>query len=344
MASTAEIPFPQLLDALLDADKPYPPRLLYRLSDLEPDEIAILDATWQKIPDWRRRALMEDIEELGEGDTLLSFEAMGRFALKDSDAYVRKLAIETLWDFEKADLAPIFIKLAETDSDAQVRATAAGALGRYVYAGELDRLSKRFLHKVEDCLIRIIQGKDDEKVRRSALEAIGYSSLPEASTLIETSFASDDRAWKASAVCAMGNSADERWTPQVLSMLNNKQPALRSEAARAAGELEIHQAVPGLIELLDDPDDETRLASIWALSQIGGTGVREKLEKLYAHTDNELDLQALEEALDNLSFTEGLGYMPLIDIPDEEEDEAEEDDLFFDEEDEYFLDYEDDLD
>jgi len=51
-------------------------------------------------------------------------------------------------------------------------------------------------------------------------------------------------------------------------MLDSPLPSLRAEAARAAGELEIGAAASRLLELLDDPDEATRLASIWSLSQL----------------------------------------------------------------------------
>ena len=86
MSNPVEIPFQQLLDALLDVDTPLPPRYLYRLSDLDKVELALLKDTWPSIPAWRRQALMEDVETLGESDTLLSFFDLAQFALKDDEA------------------------------------------------------------------------------------------------------------------------------------------------------------------------------------------------------------------------------------------------------------------
>ena len=61
-------------------------------------------------------------------------------------------------------------------------------------------------------------------------------------------------------------------------------------------------------------DDETRLASIWSLSQIGGEGVQLALEKLYRQSDSEEDLAFLDEALDNLEYTEEVRLMPILDF------------------------------
>ena len=321
MPTPAEIPFQQLLEALLDIDKPLDPRYLYRLSDLDTEELASLEATWLKLPTWRRKALMEDVQQLGERNTLLSYEALGRFALKDSDAQVRTSAVRTLWEFEVSTLIPVFLDLMETDPDSEVRVAAASGLGHFIYMGEVGEFSPKILRQIEDRLLRAVNSKDEPGIRRAALESLGYSSRKEVPSLIETAYYSNIPEWIASALFAMGRSANKRWSPIVIAMLANVQPGVRSEAARAAGALELHQAVPRLLELLDDPDEDTCNASIWSLSQLGGDGVREALEKVAEEIDDEVGLAFLEEALDNLSFTEDMQLMPLIDLYEEEEED-----------------------
>lgn len=323
MQLPTEIPFQKLLDALLDTETPLNPRYLYRLSDLEAPELEQLRSAWPKIPTWRRQALLEDIEELNESDMLLSFDSLGRFALEDEDPRVRLLAVQILWESEETSLIPIFLRMMASDSDSQVRAASATALGRFVYAGELEEIPQRTLKKIEDALLGAVIGNDAVEVRRSALESLGYSSREEVPPLLEQAFASDDKFWKASALFAMGRSANPRWAPTILEMLHSNLPLLRSEAARAAGELEIAEAVEPLLELLDDPDDNTRQASIWSLSQIGGEGVRETLQNLYDQAEDEQELELLESALDNLTFNEGLQLIPMFDFPAPEDEEEE---------------------
>jgi HEAT repeat protein len=323
MQAPAEIPFQKLLDALLDVQTPLNPRFLYRLSDLESPELEQLQIAWPNIPAWRRQALLEDIAELNESDMLLSFESLGRFALEDDDTQVRLLAVHILWESEDKNLVPVFIRLLIADKESEVRAASASALGRFVYAGELEEIPQTLLKKIEDALLETVNGTDVSEVRRSALESLGYSSRDEITSLVEKAFASDDKHWKASALFAMGRSANQHWAPTVLSMLNSNLPLLRCEAARAAGELEISEAVPHLVDLLDDPDDNTRQASIWSLSQIGGEGVRDMLQTLYDETDSEQEVELLESALDNLTFNEGLQLIPMFDFPDGEDDDED---------------------
>jgi HEAT repeat protein len=321
MNAPEEIEFIEVLKALLDLDNPLPARFLHRLSDLDSFEFDSLKETWLKIPLWRRRALMEDIEELCKDDYLVSYESLGVFAAEDADPLVRLHAVRTLWEFENKSLIPTFVRLLRNDPDVEVRAASASALGHYVYLGELDELPARILNEIEILLLDITQGNEEIAIRRAALEALGFSSREEVPALIEAAFNSGDVGWRTSALFAMGRSRNEIWKNQVLSMLNNNQPDLRMEAARAAGELEITDAVPILLELLDDPSDSIRDASIWSLSQIGGEGVRDRLETLFDEAEDDREIDYLESALDNLVFTEGMQLMPLFDLSEQEDAE-----------------------
>ncbi len=321
MSAPDDIEFVEVLRALLDLDNPFPARFLPRLSDLENPELEFLKETWSKIPLWRKRALMEDIEELCKDDYLVSYESLGVFAAEDEDALVRLHAVRTLWEFENKNLVPTFVRLLRNDPDVDVRAASASALGQYLYLGELDELPVKILKEIEVLLLDISQGNEEEAVRRAALESLGFSSREEVPALIEAAFNSGEVGWRTSALFAMGRSRNELWNNLVLSMLNNNQPDLRLEAARAAGELEITQAVPILLELLDDPSDLIRDASIWSLSQIGGEGVRDRLGKLFDEAEDDREIDYLESALDNLVFTEGMQLMPLFDLS--EFDDAE---------------------
>jgi len=314
----SEIPFENLLDSLLDKKTRLPPRYLYRLSDLDPTEIETLEKKWEDIPLWRRQALMEDLEELGRADTLLSFEAVARKAIDDNDPKVRSVAIRILNEYEPKDLVPKYITILMKDNNADVRAEAALALGHFVYLGELEELPKGTQQEIETFLLKTIDDDQAKIVRRRALEAVSFSSREDVPALIQKAYDSGDNEWMVSAIFGMGRSADRRWNDDVMLMLEHKKPAIRAEAARAAGELEIKQAVLELIELLDDIDDDVRSASIWSLSQIGGEGVRHSLERLLEQVEEYDEINLLEAALDNLAFTEDLELYTLFDFPGEE--------------------------
>ena len=122
----------------------------------------------------------------------------------------------------------------------------------------------------------------------------------------------------ASALIAMGRSMDQRWQQIVLQMLDSKIPLLRAEAARAAGEIQIEESLPILVELCSDSDQGVRFAAIWSLSEIGGDQARHTLEQLFRETDDDREADFIESALDNAAFTDGMQPFSLFDFPEED--------------------------
>ncbi|OGN93747.1 MAG: hypothetical protein A2Z71_06750 [Chloroflexi bacterium RBG_13_50_21] len=309
-----------MIDALLDESVPFPPKYLNRLSDLEPADTATLAEIWPKVSLRRREALLDDMEEIHMADDLLCFEEVGRVGLNDNQPGVRMRAIDILREYELVDLLPTFVQMSEHDPDADVRAASAAALATYIYMGEVEDISPKKLLNVEECLLRLISGSDTTLVRRRALEALGFSSRKEVVGLIEKAYASPDTDWLVTALFAMGRSANSHWKPQVLKMLDNTRPVVRAEAASAAGELEIKAAVPKLLELLEDVDLDVRMAAIWALSQVGGERVRTALEALLETTDDDEEANQIDNALENLDFTDEMRNLVLLEIPEDGND------------------------
>ena len=173
---------------------------------------------------------------------------------------------------------------------------------------------------MEDALLEKANSEDQLIVRRNALEALGYSSRPEVITLIESSFRRSNPDWQASALFAMGRSYDERWEEQVLSSLLDENPLVRLAAVEAAGELGLASARTILFQVLEEEeDDEITSAAIWSLSQVGGEDVRVYIENLIDLAEDDEQVEFLEEALDNLVFTEEMSSFDLMSYdPDED--------------------------
>ncbi len=314
---TKKITFQTILDALLDESKPFPPRFLYHFSDIEPGQLSRLLKTWPQVSVTRQRALLEDMKELAENDTLFSFEDLARALLADPDPQVRILALRLLWECDDTKLAPTFLGILLEDSDFNVRAAAATALGLFVYLGELEEIPAQIHQRVEHNLLAVARSNDQSLVRRRALEALGSSSRPEVADLIATAYQEKEADWKASALFAIGRSLNERWEKQVLSSLRNQNKVILLEAIRAAGELALASARPILLDLLADEEDvETQHEIIWVLTKIGGEGVRDQLEELLEMAEDDEEAEFIEEALENLDFTEDISGFELFNIED----------------------------
>jgi HEAT repeat protein len=308
----------QVLAALLDDKNFFPPSYLHHLSDLEGVDLESLRSIWPQASANRRFTLLEDLEELAEQDTLVSYDSIARMALVDEDPRVRTIAVRLLWESDDPKVAQIFLKMLYDDPDFNVRAAVATALGMFVYLGELEEIEEQLHHAIEDHLLKTVSGTDEILVRRRALESLGFSGRKEVAPLIRQAYENGDITWLASALFAMGRSADETWAPEVLRNLRHQQTTVQLEAIRAAGELSLDSARRPIILLLDDEllDSEIRGAIYWSLSKIGGDEVRETLEDRLEETEDEEEVEMLEDALENLDFTEEINMFDMLDLDD----------------------------
>ena len=324
--NTDSLSFQKVLDALLADGGDFPRLYLLELSDIATPELRDLLEVWPRVNLRRKLILLEELGSLADADTLVSFDDFARALLTDPDPEVRTRAIRLLDECESLDLVPAYLDLFKNDPDETVRAQAATALHLFVDLGELEEIPEKIYHQVEDALLVSANSEDDVRVQRAALESLGYSSRPEVVALIESAFQRADPNWQASALVAMGRSADDRWEDEVTRSLISENDRVRRAAAQSAGELGLKSAQTLLLRMLEEEeDDDISSALIWSLSQIGGEDVKTYLENLLDQTDDESQIAFLEEALDNLAFTEDLDRFDLLSFdPNEQEGLIEE--------------------
>jgi hypothetical protein len=309
-----DISFDELINALLDLSNPFPPKYLYRLSDLGGDELSYLKSIWPHIDSQRRLGLIEDLEILVESNYLVSFDSVFRIGLSDENADIRQVSIRSLWECEDHSLIPQLIQILKHDDSVPARVQAASGLGHFVLMGEIGKIQEKLLNTIVAALFDVMNDKSISRVGQYALESLGFSSHPNVPTLIEDAYDSGDEDWLASSLVAMGRSDDEQWHPLVINNLDHSDVKVRQMATQAAGKLAIPDAVPLLLHLLDDEDDEVQMAAVWSLSEIGGEDVREILENLLEDTENEESIELIANALENLIFNEGLQDFDFLDF------------------------------
>ncbi len=294
---------------------------LQQFSDMDSASLKAVHEAWPGVSVERKRKLLEGLEDLSEEDTLVCFDDFARSLLGDPDPEVRMRAIRLLDEADDTKLIPVFIGIMNEDRDSETRAEAASALGKFVELGELEEISEASRRQVEDALLEKANSEDHLLVRRNALESLGFSSRPEVITLIESAFRRENPEGQASALFAMGRSFDERWEEPVLSSLMDASSLVRLAAVEAAGELRLASARTALFRVLEEEEeDDISSAAIWSLSQIGGEDARLYIENLLDLAEEEEDVEFLEEALDNLEFTDELNQFDLLSIdPDEDE-------------------------
>jgi HEAT repeat protein len=308
----------QILEELGEHTGALPSSKLYLLSDLAGPRLASFRAAFDLWPVPLRRRLVQALVQLAEDSFEVNFDAIFRHCLTDSDEDVRAAAIEGLWEDEDVALIGPMISMMRSDPSAQVRAAAASALGRYVLAGELEKLDPPVQARITAELLTSIhlQGEAIE-VRRRAIEAVSYSCTPDVFEVLETAYFHEDEEMQLSAIIGMGRTCDKRWIPILLEELESSSPAMRYEAALSSGHLMIGEAVPLLAKLLDDADAQVRHAVIWALGQIGGDDAKQVLLDALEDADDDTEA-AIEEALAEQALLEGDLDFALYELDDED--------------------------
>ncbi len=284
-------------------------RDLRPLSGLAFDQRDAFVRSWGALVPERRAEIVRAMVDLAEDNVDLDFSSALFWMLDDTDVGVRTTAIEGLWEDTSVRLLRRLLTMLQADPAPDVRAAAALLLGRFAYLSVTDELPEEEGAALESTLLQTMFDKSQSfDVRRRAMEAAGYFSDAEAvQREIEQAYASNEQLLRESALVAMGRSMQPRWLPTISAALGAASPALRYEAARAAGEMaeEARSLLPRLVQLAEASDSEVALAAIWALGQIGSDAARRALQRMRKDAD-ETRSQAAEEALEELSLDQSL--------------------------------------
>lgn len=314
--------FETALAHLRDADGALSSAALGALTGATKQNLVAFARTWSDLPAERRRAAAQEMVELAERNFELDYNLLFRHLLNDEDARVRMHGIEGLWEDEDPTLVKPLIAFLRSDPAAPVRAAAADALGRFVLLAEYGRLPDASAQLIREALLATTRSTaEDLVVRCCAVESLAYWSHEIVRDVITAAYADDASEMRASAVAAMGRSADTYWRKIAAAELDSPDAQMRFEATRTAGELENRQVTRRLIELLDDSDRQVQGAAITALGQLGGKQAKEAL-MLAAQSDDEALAPLAEEALQELDFISNSELL-LLDVDPAAEAEAD---------------------
>lgn len=305
MRQETEEPFSSVLDALF-TDEQLPIHLLYRLSDMTADEMVEFGQRWLDASPERRRIIVRHLADISEENFVVDFAPVFAHCFTDPAPPVRVAALDGLWDATHLPLIRPIIEMMQHDESLEVRAAAAAALAHYVLMAEWGELPATISPPIVDALLTEHEKADTAvPVKRAALEALGAASHPRIGTLIEDAYDSGDFGMQLSAVFAMGSSADSRWLSIVLDEMGSPSAEMRIEAARAAGVIGSSEAVEELAYLTSDEDLGVRLMAVTALGQIGGDAAQRVLLDLAEDPESEDLHDAVDEALEELTWMTG---------------------------------------
>jgi len=289
-----------------NSDKPLLNSTLLELSALSSEELELFKQTWVTIEPQRRCQIISRLVELARDNLEYNFDNIFKNCLADQDADVRSEGIEGLWESEEPSLIDHLIDILKKDSSEKVQTAAVIALSKFTMLAEYGKLSSTHTTKICKVLLSVIGDKSRSvEVQRRALEAAAPLSLPQVKEAITKAYRSPDTRLKVSSIYSMGKSCDPIWLSTLLKELSNVDAEIRYEAAGACGELEEDEAVPQLIELINDSDIDVQLAAIQSLGKIGGANAKECLKECLDSSSVAIR-QAAEQALREVQEQEDL--------------------------------------
>jgi HEAT repeat protein/beta-lactamase regulating signal transducer with metallopeptidase domain len=200
-------------------------------------------------------------------------------ALKDSDAEVRKQAMQALARIHAPGMYDV-ISQALKDPDAEVRQQAAFAL------------SQMRDQRAVPSLIAALKDTDAD-VRQQAAFALSQVRSAEAVPALSAALKDADDDVREQALFALSQIRDASAVPAITGALTDKAGNVREQAAFALSQLGDSKAVPALVAALKDKESGVRQQAAFALSQIGDESALEGLTAALKDVDAEVRQQAV---------------------------------------------------
>ncbi len=297
-----QLPFSEVLDRLFSGRRASI-SLVYRLSDMTPEEMEAFEARWALEAAERKRVVARHMADICEENFVVDFSPVFARLLEDETPEVRLAALEGLWDSSNLGVVGRIIGLLEKDGDTTVRTAAASCLGHYVLMAEWGQIDQAVGDQIVSALARQYEADGTaDSVRRASLESLGNSADKRVKDYIAEAYDRGNEEMQQSAIYAMGRSADTYWTQLVIQEMGSPYSEMRQEAARAAGNIGSSDAVDRLIELLDDDEFDVQLAAVTALGQIGSDQAYEALAQILDDEDAFELHEAAEEAMEEIQW------------------------------------------
>lgn len=287
------------------------PEALYGLSDLTAAQLKQLAPVWEQLDATARRVILQMMIDVSESNVELNYRRIAYANLSSEDAGVRSAAIELLWEDESEELLGHLLGMARKDDSFDVRREAIRALGRFVLAGELGDLRTQAIKPVQEYLIALYRDCEQPlELRRIALESVSNCTRSEIPSLILDAYQNDDDEMRISSIIAMGRSCDtERWEVKILKELERIERVdvdVQIEIIRAAGELEIEDAVVPIMQAMEQGERPIQEVGVWALGEIGGDEAMRALQMLAKGAEDSEDEELLiliDDAIGNASLS-----------------------------------------
>ncbi|NNE69487.1 MAG: HEAT repeat domain-containing protein [Rhodothermales bacterium] len=163
--------------------------------------------------------------------------------------------VRALREIEDPTSVPVLTNRVTQESNAEVRAAMAGALGSIEEPDAIDALGT-------------LIGDRDIIVREQAAWALGAIESRRGVSKLLPALADASPVVREMAAWALGAIEDPAAVSSLIPLLGDSDPAVREQTAWALGSIGDEAASEALIALMDDRDVEVRRMAVWALSEM----------------------------------------------------------------------------
>ena len=270
-----------------------------RFSDLTLINFEFLKTVWSTVPTETRKQLLLEAVRFSDESINYEYSRFAKVAFEDPAPELRRLAIELVRESEDRTIARSLRKLLD-DSDHAVAAAAAEVLGNYVLLTEFGSFDEDEGDKIiEDLRSATFQNKPPE-LRAGAIEALSSRNLEWIPSLILDAYYDDDERLKLSAIRAMGRTASSDWLEYIYEHLEVRDSFFRMEAVLAVAGIADESSIDRLSVLFEDEDPEIAEAAVESVALIGGEVAVNALVE-FSKTANATRSSELEEAIKTAS-------------------------------------------
>ena len=299
---------------------PYTDAELQLLSDAEARDVRAIMPLWNEIPENKKRDFLDELYNKYENDTRVNYENFAVALLDDPSDLVKILGLLLLGENNQSKVADLVLRLAKNSKDEDVQVGAISRLGLYIELFVNQDMAWPASKDVFDYLLATTQDPNN-RIAQAALKSLATFDDPLLEDLIGRAFAHNEASWQEAGIYAAGKVSDTQWLGNILNALQHPDIDVRLAAVSVCGNNMISASRQPLIEMLEDEEnDEIFHNIIWSLSCIGGEDVRTVIEAIMAETEEEMEIEMLEEALENLSLTEEMEQFDIFKFDADDED------------------------
>lgn len=239
---------------------------------------------------------------------------------------MRRSGVMGLYGSTNARHVNPLLRLLETDADDEVRAQGAATLGNFVFQSLCGLMPAFVAEKIMPVLLRTLENPlTPIIVRRRALESASYLDDERVFAFITDAYDTGDFLTQLSAVNAMGINGAHRWLPIVLDELESPYEDMRLAAVEAAGKIGDVQALSQLVRLIEEEDQDRaiREAAIEALAAIGGEEAEQILLEMVEDPDLEDLWEMMAEALEEMDWSNVFDDYLMLDFGADDDDDED---------------------